>query len=153
LSERLVNEQTPALSLPVGCFPAHRCCYAGVVNSGRLVAWSLLPMPDDAQAEMGPEHPSLPLVVILAMGGTIAGKGDRRNKPHTTRVAAFQSPDFGALGHVLDGQVDIRLVTTSADPGHIGFSLAGLTKLPRVDILYAHANNSRDLVDAAVRGP
>lgn len=93
-----------------------------------LVAWSLLPMPDDAQAEMGSEHPSLPLAVILATGGTIAGEGDRRNKPHTTRVAALQSPDFGALGHVLDGQVDIRLVTTSADPGHIGFSLAGLTK-------------------------
>mgnify|MGYP003509948517 CR=1 FL=1 len=31
------------------------------------------------------------------------------------------------------------------------FSVDGLDKLPRVDILYAHANMSPDLIDAAVR--
>ena len=31
------------------------------------------------------------------------------------------------------------------------FSVDGLDKLPRVDIIYAHANMSADLIDAAVR--
>jgi L-asparaginase len=31
------------------------------------------------------------------------------------------------------------------------FSVDGLDKLPRVDVIYAHANMSADLIDAAVR--
>jgi L-asparaginase len=32
-----------------------------------------------------------------------------------------------------------------------GFSVDNLDKLPRVDIIYAHANMSADLIDAAIR--
>jgi L-asparaginase len=72
-------------------------------------------------------------------------------KTHTTNVAAFQSPDFGALGHILDGQVDISGVSVKRDTLGTEIFAIRLTDLPRVDILYAHGQDSRDLVDAAVK--
>ena len=72
-------------------------------------------------------------------------------KTHTTSVAAFQSPDLGALGQILDGRVVINGVTTKRDTISSEFSRIGLPDLPRVDILYAHGQDSRDLVDAAVK--
>lgn len=72
-------------------------------------------------------------------------------KTHTTSVAAFQSPDFGALGHILDGLVEFSGVSAKRDTVNSEFAGIGLTDLPRVDILYAHGQDSRDLVDAAVK--
>ncbi len=72
-------------------------------------------------------------------------------KTHTTNVAAFQSPDFGALGHILDGRVNISGESVKRDTLGTEVSVIGLTDLPRVDILYAHGQDSRDLVDAAVK--
>ena len=40
---------------------------------------------------------------------------------------------------------------TAAAKGGAPFSVEKLDKLPRVDILYAHANMSADLIDAAVK--
>jgi len=72
-------------------------------------------------------------------------------KSHTTSVAAFQSPDFGALGQILDGLVMINGVSVKRDTISSEFSGIGLPDLPRVDILYAHGQDSRVLVDAAVK--
>ncbi|RJS15828.1 L-asparaginase 2 [Corallococcus sp. H22C18031201] len=72
-------------------------------------------------------------------------------KMNTTNVETFQSPNRGAVGVVHTGDInwfermDKRHTTQSE------FSVAGLEKLPRVDILYAHANMSPDLIEAAVK--
>jgi L-asparaginase len=72
-------------------------------------------------------------------------------KMMTTPVQTFQSPEEGAIGSVIFGQVDFfhkphGLNTTSSE-----FSVTGLTSLPRVDIFYACADASADLIDYMVK--
>ncbi len=73
-------------------------------------------------------------------------------KTNTTSVDTFKSPNRGPVGLVHTGQIawfeqmDRRHTTKSE------FDVAGRTQLPRVDIIYAHANMSPDLIDAAVKG-
>jgi L-asparaginase len=72
-------------------------------------------------------------------------------KTNTTSVQTFKSLNRGPAGVVHTGKIDWfeamdrKLGKTSE------FSLDGLAKLPRVDVIYAHANMSADLIDAAVR--
>ena len=72
-------------------------------------------------------------------------------KTDTTSVQAFASINRGPAGLVKTGKVfwfepmDKRLGKASE------FSIDGLEALPRVDILYAHANMSADLIEAAIR--
>ncbi len=71
-------------------------------------------------------------------------------KTDTTSVQTFQSVNRGPAGVVHTGTVEwfepmdrkLGLATE--------FSLDGLETLPRVDVIYAHANMSADLIDAAV---
>ena len=73
-------------------------------------------------------------------------------KTDTTSVDTFKSPNRGPVGLVHTGQIawfeqmDRRHTTKSE------FDVSGRTQLPRVDIIYAHANMSPDLIDAAVKG-
>jgi L-asparaginase len=46
---------------------------------------------------------------------------------------------------------DARLAAGNGSPG-APFTVEKLDALPRVDILYAHANMSTDLIDAAIKG-
>src|SRR5258705_4612419 len=69
-------------------------------------------------------------------------------KRHTTDVATFSSGEAGLAGEVLFG------VPTWYHPpaqGPTPFSIAGLKALPRVDIIYAHANMSPDIITSAVQ--
>jgi len=72
-------------------------------------------------------------------------------KTRTTSVQAFQSLNRGPAGVVHTGKaswfepMDKKLGKAS------DFSIDELDELPRVDILYAHANMSADLIDAAIR--
>jgi L-asparaginase len=72
-------------------------------------------------------------------------------KTDTTNVDTFKSPNRGPVGLVHTGkiawfeQMDRRHTTRSE------FDVSGLAQLPRVDIIYAHANMSPDLIDAAVK--
>ena len=90
------------------------------------------------------------------------------SKTNTTNVETFRSLNRGPLGLVNTGKLEWfdgssatprrqssddnpRIAeggTTSSAP----FSVDKLEALPRVDILYAHANMSTDLIDAAVKG-
>ena len=71
-------------------------------------------------------------------------------KTNTTSVQTFKSLNRGPAGVVHTGKVewfgpmDRKLGKASA------FSVDNLDKLPRVDVIYAHANMSADLIDAAV---
>jgi L-asparaginase len=72
-------------------------------------------------------------------------------KTDTTSLQTFQSLNRGAAGLINTGHTvwfqrpDTKLGKASE------FSVDKLEKLPRVDILYAHANMSPDLIDAAVK--
>jgi L-asparaginase len=74
-------------------------------------------------------------------------------KTHTTNVETFRSLNRGPVGVVHTGTVTFfhkAPASTAASPAP--FDVANLEALPRVDILYAHANMSTDLIDAAIKG-
>jgi L-asparaginase len=72
-------------------------------------------------------------------------------KTNTTSVETFKSPNRGPVGLVHTAQIawfeqmDRRHTTRSE------FDVGGRSQLPRVDIIYAHANMSPDLIDASVK--
>src|SRR5262245_50701474 len=72
-------------------------------------------------------------------------------KTDTTSLQTFMSLNRGPAGLVNTGKVfwfqkmDKKLGPASE------FTVEGIDKLPRVDVLYAHANMSADLIDAAVK--
>jgi len=72
-------------------------------------------------------------------------------KTDTTSVQTFESINRGPAGLVNTGKVfwfepmDKKLGPASE------FSIDALDKLPRVDVIYAHANMSADLIEAAIR--
>jgi len=72
-------------------------------------------------------------------------------KTDTTSVQTFDSINRGPAGLVNTGKVfwfepmDKKLGPASE------FSVDGLDKLPRVDVIYAHASMSADLIDAAIK--
>jgi L-asparaginase len=70
-------------------------------------------------------------------------------KTNTSSVQTFSSVNRGPAGLVNTGKITWF---QPMDKKSGGFSVDGLTKLPRVDILYAYPNMSVDLIDAAVRG-
>jgi len=72
-------------------------------------------------------------------------------KTDTTRLQAFRSLNRGPAGLAHTGRIDWfepmdRRVAAASE-----FSVAGLTALPRVDIVYAHAGMNADLIEAAIR--
>jgi len=72
-------------------------------------------------------------------------------KTDTTSVQTFQSSNRGPAGVVHTGKIEWFEPMDRKLGNATEFSIEGLDKLPRVDIIYAHANMSADLIDAAVR--
>jgi L-asparaginase len=71
-------------------------------------------------------------------------------KTHTTDVATMKSGEAGLVGASLFGvdtwyRTPAAVHTTKSD-----FSIDGVNSLPRVDIIYAHANMSPDVITSAV---
>jgi len=88
--------------------------------------------------------------VLILMNDEIFAARDAQ-KMNTTRPDAFQAPNRGSIGIANTGQV--TFVDDPPAPGAQGvFSVAGLTALPKVDIIYAYANMDVGLIDAAVKG-
>ncbi|RPI15997.1 MAG: type II asparaginase [Lysobacterales bacterium] len=72
-------------------------------------------------------------------------------KTDTTSVATFASVNRGPAGLVHTGKIRwFEPMDRKVGPAS-EFSVGRLSTLPRVDILYAHANMSADLIDAAVK--
>jgi L-asparaginase len=72
-------------------------------------------------------------------------------KTDTTSVETFQSINRGPAGVVHTGKIEWfepmdRKVGLASE-----FSVDTLDKLPRVDVIYAHANMSADLIEAAIK--
>ena len=72
-------------------------------------------------------------------------------KTNTTQVGTFRATHRGLAGLVNSGRLHLYAPPTRRHTAHSGFSIAGLTALPRVDIVYAHAGMDRALIDAAVQ--
>jgi len=72
-------------------------------------------------------------------------------KTDTTSVQTFKSLNRGPAGLVHTGKIEWFEPMDRKVGNATEFSVEGLEKLPRVDVIYAHANMSADLIDAAVR--
>jgi L-asparaginase len=71
-------------------------------------------------------------------------------KTDTTSVQTFASLNRGPAGVVHTGKVEWFEPMDRKQGPASEFSVDKLDKLPRVDIIYAHANMSADLIDAAI---
>jgi len=69
----------------------------------------------------------------------------------TTPVQTFQSPEEGMLGTVIFGEVEYFHKSYGINTVNSEFSVAGVSALPRVDIVYACADVSPDLIDIMVK--
>jgi L-asparaginases, type II len=72
-------------------------------------------------------------------------------KTDTTSVQTFSSINRGPAGVVHTGTVDWFEPMDRKLGKATGFSVESLDRLPRVDVIYAHASMSADLIDAAIR--
>jgi L-asparaginase len=72
-------------------------------------------------------------------------------KTDTTSVQTFVSINRGPAGVVHTGTVEGFEPMDRKFGKATGFRVDGLERLPRVDVIYAHANMSADLIEAAIR--
>lgn len=86
--------------------------------------------------------------VLIVLNGTIESARDAV-KTHTTSLDTFRSPGVGALGSVQDGEPVFYRSPLRCHTSKSGFSVEGAAELPRVAILYAHADDDGFLVEAA----
>jgi L-asparaginase len=70
-------------------------------------------------------------------------------KTSTTAVQTFLSPQSGLIGTVAYGQAEFFRGPIGKHTADSEFSLAGVTALPRVDIIMAYENMDGALIDAA----
>jgi L-asparaginase len=131
-----------------------------VVHSGKPVVLTAAMRPSTALSADGPLN--IYNAVAVAADKNAANRGvlvvanddihGARSivKTSATDVQTFMSPEYGLMGASLYGQnrwfrTPFRLNTKDS-----AFSLKGVDKLPRVDVLYVTADMSTDLIDAAV---
>lgn len=72
-------------------------------------------------------------------------------KTDTTRLQTFRSLNRGPAGLAHTGRIDWYEPMDRRVGAASEFSITGLTALPRVDIVYAHAGMNADLIEAAIR--
>src|SRR5207248_3153216 len=88
--------------------------------------------------------------VLVVMNDWIHG-AHSLTKTSTTAVQTFMSPTRGLVGVVAYGKDDFYnnpqwKHTTASD-----FDVSSVTKIPRVDVIFASADMSPDLIDASVK--
>ena len=71
-------------------------------------------------------------------------------KTNTTTIQTFKSLNRGPAGLINTAKIQWFAPLDTKYGRDSAFSVKGLNALPRVDIIYAHANMSPDLIDAAV---
>lgn len=72
-------------------------------------------------------------------------------KTNTTSVQTFMSPMQGLMGAVLYGQLEFYRLPHGIHTSESVFSVEGVSALPRVDIVYACADASADIIDLCVK--
>jgi L-asparaginase len=71
-------------------------------------------------------------------------------KTSTYRLQTFRSPDFGLLGHIDGDGVQIYRRPWRRHAPDTDFDVAGVARLPRVDIAYSYGGADGTVVDALV---
>ena len=87
--------------------------------------------------------------VMIVMNDQIIGARDLQ-KTDTMTVDTFKAPIFGYLGYVVDDKACFYRAATRRHTHQSEFDVAGLTELPRVDIVYGYQNDTRTAIDAFV---
>lgn len=87
--------------------------------------------------------------VLLVMNDWIHS-AQTLTKVSTTAVQTFMSPIRGLIGTTAYGRNEYYRYPHNKYGAKSEFSVDGVTKLPRVDIVYADADMSADLIDASV---
>jgi L-asparaginase len=87
--------------------------------------------------------------VLVVLNDWIHGAASL-TKTSTTAVQTFMSPLSGLVGTVSYGKVEFNRSPGAKHTSESEFSLAGVTALPRVDIIMAYENMDGALIDAAV---
>ena len=88
--------------------------------------------------------------VLIALNDQINSARDA-SKTSTTDPGTFKAHELGLLGYVAGGTNYFLRDTAMKHTHETEFDVSKLDKLPRVDIVYSHANDDRALVDAAVK--
>jgi L-asparaginase len=88
--------------------------------------------------------------VLVVMNDRIHG-AHSLTKSNTTSVETFISPINGLIGTVNYGQTEYFRRPSRRHTHGSAFSLAGVTALPRVDIIYACIDMPADLIDCCVQ--
>src|SRR5512136_3364899 len=86
--------------------------------------------------------------VLVVLNDWIHGASSL-TKTSTTAVQTFMSPLWGLIGTVAYGNSEFYRGPVGRNTVDSEFSLDGVTALPRVDIVMAHANMDGALIDAA----
>jgi L-asparaginase len=87
--------------------------------------------------------------VLIVMNDWIHG-AHSLTKTSTTAVQTFMSPVRGIVGVSTYGHNDFYSSPSWKHTVNSEFDITNVTKLPRVDILYAYADMSSDLIDCSV---
>ena len=87
--------------------------------------------------------------VLVVINDWIHGAGSL-TKTSTTAVQTFMSPQSGLVGTVAYGKTEFFRQPIGKHTADSEFSVAGVTSLPRVDIIMAYENMDGALIDAAV---
>jgi L-asparaginase len=85
---------------------------------------------------------------MLVMNDWIHG-AHSLTKTSTTAVQTFMSPVRGLIGTAAYGKNDFYSSPSWKHTTKSEFNVSGVTKIPRVDVIFASADMSADLIDAA----
>ena len=96
-------------------------------------------------------HPDTPGRGVLVVANDEIHFAREVAKTNTTQLATFRATHRGLAGVVNAGRLHLYAPPVRRHTAASEFSIAILTVLPRVDIIYAHAGMGRELIDAAVR--
>ena len=87
--------------------------------------------------------------VLVVMNDWIHG-AHSLTKTSTTAIQTFMSPLRGLVGIASYGKNDYYNTPTWKNTTESEFDIAGVSQLPRVDIIYAYADMTGDLIDSSV---
>lgn len=90
------------------------------------------------------------LGAMIVMNDTIYAARDVR-KSSTVKTNAFRSDEFGPLGYVLNGKVDLYYRPVRRHAAASEFNLADIRMLPRVEILYQYGGSDAGALDRLVK--